>query len=251
MPKKIDVKGVIVFDDYKWIYDWFDMNSVSPGDIEKALEEANGDDVEVYINSGGGYVYAGSEIYTLLKDYKSKVDVKITGMAGSAASVIAMAASNGGKVKMSPTAQIMIHNSLGAAEGDYRDMEHSAEILKNTNKSIANAYMLKTGMKQDELLDLMNKETFMDAQKAKELGFVDEIMFDEGSQLTNNINSPMILPPEVINKVRNEFMDQSPGNTNKPKNNEEIEKLKEKLSFENKRIDSFLFCQKQGGMNNE
>ena len=199
---KVKIKGVIVANDDKWIYDYFGVEAVSPQDVETQLEKANGQELEVEINSGGGDVFAGSEIYTSLKEYKGMVIAKIVGVAASAASLPAMAAN---KVVISPTAQIMIHNvSVYGGGGDYRDMEHYAEMLKNYNVSIANAYQLKTDMNQEELLDLMNKETWMNAQKAVELKFADEIMFDEGNKLVASLGNGL-LPREVINKVKNEF----------------------------------------------
>lgn len=197
---KVKIKGTIVSNSDKWIYEWFGIEAVSPGDVEKAIENANGEDVEVEINSGGGLVDAGSEIYSALKKYPGKVTVDIVGIAASAASVIAMA---GDHVRIAPTAQIMIHNVKSKREGDYRDMKHEAGVLENFNKSIANAYILKTGMSQDELLKLMDKETWLNAQQAKELGFVDEILFDEGNQLVASIDHPVILPSVVLNKIRN------------------------------------------------
>lgn len=250
---KIDVKGPIIFNEYKWIYNWLDMESTSPRDVAEALEEADGEDVEVHINSGGGYVDAGSEIYTILKDYSGKVDVKIVGLAASAASVIAMA---GDTVKISPTAQIMIHNVSSGRVGDYRDMEHEAGVLKNYNKSIANAYILKTGMEQEELLKLMDKETWLNAQQAKEYGFVDEIMFDEGNQLVAS-NSNLI-PSDVISKVKNLLLEAKENRTDKNKEEQkdkkqdkqdnQIKAFKEKLAYKNKQVASYLFCQKQGGV---
>ena len=200
MAKKINVKGPIVSNSDAWIYEWFGIEATSPQKVNDALEKANGEDIEVEINSGGGSVFAGSEIYTALKSYKGNVIVKIVGLAASAASVIAMA---GNKVMMSPTAQIMIHNVSSRAEGDYRDMEHTAEVLRNANNTIANAYRIKTGKTQEELLALMDKETWMTADKAKELGFVDEIMFENDSQLVASTDYSGMLPPEVINKIRN------------------------------------------------
>lgn len=185
--------------DLKWIYEWFEIDATSPNDVEKALIEANGEDLEVEINSGGGDVYSGSEIYTALKGYSGNVTVKIVGVAASAAGVIAM---SGKKVLISPTAQFMMHNVSSVARGDYRAFEHQAEVLKNYNVSIANAYMLKTGMKQEDLLGLMDKETWLTAQRAVEYGFADEVMFDDNNQLTASINN-YILPPEVISKIRN------------------------------------------------
>jgi hypothetical protein len=110
----------------------------------------------------------------------------------------------GGIVKISPTAEIMIHNVTEIAQGDYRDFEHEAEVLKDYNKTIANAYTLKSGMSHDELLSLMDKETWLTPQKAKEYDLVDEIMFDEGKKLAAvaGIGENILLPDNVINKMR-------------------------------------------------
>lgn len=196
---KVNIKGPIVGNSDAWIYEWFGIEATSPSMVDKAIEKANGEDLEVEINSGGGSVFAGSEIYTALKSYPGNVTVKIVGLAASAASVIAMA---GKKVLMSPTAQMMIHNVISCAAGDYREMEHTAEILKSANDTIANAYRLKTGKTQEELLRLMDNETWMTAQKAKEHGFIDEIMFED-LQLAASTSYSGLLPPEVINKIRN------------------------------------------------
>lgn len=195
---KIKVKGPIILNDQKWIYDYFEIESTSPNDVISAIDEANGEALDVEINSGGGSVFAGSEIYTALKSYEGEVTTKIVGIAASAASVIAMA---GKKVLMSPTAQMMIHNVSTEMSGDYRQMEHASEVLKTANKTIANAYQIKTGRTQEELLGLMDNETWFTAQKAKELGFVDEVMFESG-QLVASFSG--MLPPEVIEKMRNE-----------------------------------------------
>lgn len=198
---KIKIKGVIVSNDDKRIYEYFGIDAVSPKDVTDQIEKAKGKELEIEINSGGGDVFAGSEIYTALQEYKGNITAKIVAVAASAASLIAMAAN---KVLISPTAQIMIHNVTMGGGGDYRDFEHNAEMLKNYNVSIANAYQLKTDMSQEDLLGLMNKETWLNAQKAIELKFADEIMFDEGKKLAASLING-ILPQEVINKVRKEL----------------------------------------------
>lgn len=198
--KKVNIKGPIISNSDAWIYEWFGIEATSPNTVNKVLSEANGEEIEVEINSGGGSVFAGSEIYTALKSYSGNVVVKIVGLAASAASVIAMA---GNKVIMSPTAQMMIHNVSSYSAGDYRDMEHTAEILRSANNTIANAYRLKTGKAQEDLLGLMDNETWMTAEKAKELGFIDEIMFENDLQLVASTDYSGMLPLEVINKMRN------------------------------------------------
>ena len=224
MAKKINIKGVIIPNDHKWIYDWFEMESTCPNDVSKVIDDANGEDVEIIINSGGGDVFSGSEIYTVLKDYKGNKTVKIVGVAASAASIIAMA---GDKVLISPTAQIMIHNVRARGSGDYRDFEHTADVLKNYNKSIANAYRLKTGLSEKELLELMDKESWFTAQEAIEYKLADEIMFDNQMQLVASVAS--MIPLEIINKMRNTLK-----NPNIDKNNDSgflLQKSKSKLNL--------------------
>jgi len=230
----INIKGVIVNNNEKWIYEWFGMEAVSPQDISNQIQKANGEELEVEINSGGGDVYAGSEIYTALKSYKGNVVVKIVGVAASAASVIAMA---GKKVIMSPTAQIMIHNVWSRAAGDYRTFEHEAEVLKGHNQGIANAYMLKTGMQQKQLLDLMNKETYFNAQQALKNKFVDEIMFNEQNTLVASLQTSTI-PPEIIEKMRNYLKNNEYDDFEKPDNkktdaskSDDIKKMQSKLNL--------------------
>lgn len=179
--KRIDVKGFIIPQEEAWIYDWLDYPYVTSDIVNKALKEANGDDVEVYINSYGGAVHVGSEIYTSLKDYNGNVLIKIVGLAASAASVVAMAS----KCLISPTAQVMAHNASTGSHGDYRVMDQTSEMLKKVNKSILNAYKLKTGLSEDKLKEIMDKETWMDAQEAVELGFADEIMFKNEDESNN------------------------------------------------------------------
>ncbi len=205
---KINIKGAVIYNDYKWIYDLFESDSVCPKDVERALIEANGADVEVIINSGGGYVDAGVEIYSLLKDYQGKVTVKIVGMAASIASVIAMA---GDIIKISPPAQIMIHNASTVASGDYRAMDKASEVLRKTNESIISAYVLKTGMCEKDLRKLMDSETYMTSQEALKYGFVDEIMFDDRQKFVASEGIGSIIPENVINKLRNLLIDSKSG----------------------------------------
>lgn len=204
MPRKIDVRGVIIPDDDKWIYDWLEILGTCPGDIRKGLMDANGEDIEVIINSGGGDVQAGQEMYTLLREYSGRVLIKIQSMAASAASVVAMA----GESEISPVAQLMIHNVSTRAQGDHRAMEHAAEVLRNSDRALVNAYVAKTGRPEQEILDMMARETWMTAQQAVDEGFVDRIMFADSQtsgntlQLAASYNSGL-LPQETIEKIRN------------------------------------------------
>lgn len=193
--RKIEVKGTIVGNADKWIYEWFGMDATCPKDVNAAISEANGEPLLVEINSGGGDVFAGSEIYTALKAYAGTVEINIVGLAASAASVIAQA----GHSRISPTALFMVHNVSGSAAGDFHDMQQEAEILQTANKAVAAAYLEKTGKSMEELLGIMDAETWMDAQKAVEYGFVDEVMFSSAPTLTNGIG---VLPAQTIHKLK-------------------------------------------------
>ncbi len=141
-------------------------------------ELMNGEgDITVWINSPGGDCIAAAQIYNMLLDYKGSVTVKIDGIAASAASVIAMA---GTKVIMSPVSMLMIHNPMTMAAGDTSEMEKAISMLSEIKESIINAYERKTGMSRAKLSHLMDAETWMDAGKAVELGFADEVLTREG-----------------------------------------------------------------------
>ena len=208
--KTIDIRGVIVPDEDQWIYDWFGMSACSPGIIRAALEAASGEDVEVLINSNGGDVFSGDEIYTLLRGYSGKVTIKIQSFAASAAAVIAMA----GESEMSPVAQLMIHNVSSRAQGDNRDMAHAAEVLSNANEAIAAAFVAKTGRSKEEILDLMAKETWFTAERAVKEGFVDRIMFSQNQQSQAPVHLAAsydsgLLPTNVIEYAKVHFNKQS------------------------------------------
>lgn len=203
---RINVKGVIVPNDEAWIYDLFDIEHTTPNSVSESIQNANGEDLEVIVNSGGGSVHDASEIYTELKSYSGDVDIQIVGLAASAASVIAMA---GTRIKMAPTAEMMIHNSSAIAMGDHRDMNKVSDMLKSTDKTIANAYRLKTGMDEDELLNLMAEETWLTPQDAKEKGLVDEVMFDESAKLSASTSVQSMIPQSVIDGIRKGKLDKN------------------------------------------
>ena len=169
MAKKINVKGPIVDNDTGLIYHWIGFECCCPRDIEKALQEAAGEDVVLEINSPGGYCDMGSEIYTLLREYEGNVAAHII-CATSAATVISCGAD---KVLMSDTGVYMIHNAKNSVSGDYRDMFSNGDALVAYNESIVNAYVRKTGKSREDLHEMMDYTTWMSAEKAIENGFAD------------------------------------------------------------------------------
>ena len=157
---------------------WFD-DDVTPQLFREELESGTGD-ITIWINSPGGDCVAAAQIYNMLMDYKGSVTVKIDGIAASAASVIAMA---GTEVLMSPVGMLMIHNPMTVAMGDADEMEKAIEMLGSVKESILNAYEIKTGLSRAKLAHLMDAETWMDANKALELGFIDGILARETAPL--------------------------------------------------------------------
>ncbi len=197
--RRIRIAGAIVPNELKWIYDWFEMECFCINDLRKELTDEN-EELEIEINSPGGSVFVGSEIYSVLKKHKGNVTIHIVGLAASIASVIAMA---GDKTCISPTAEFMIHNVTAKGSGDYRDMAHLSEVLEKSNSTLANAYVLKTVLQKDEILEMMNKETWLTPEEAKEKGFVDEILFDvekDDFKLVAGI-SEMFIPENIIHKM--------------------------------------------------
>lgn len=200
---EINIKGDIVDDDTGKIYQYFEMNYFSPNLVSKALNDDDTDDnepIDLNIASGGGDVFAASEIYTMLKQQKRPVNVVIQGMAASAASVIAMA---GDKVSMSPTSQIMIHKAWSQVQGNSDDLTHESTVLSSIDKSIAAAYEAKTGKKEEDILNLMSAETWLNAKDAVEQGFADEILFTDNKQPQFQNAMRPILNKAAVNKLAN------------------------------------------------
>lgn len=155
---------------------WFD-DDVTPQMFKEELMDGSGN-ITVWINSPGGDCVAAAQIYNMLREYDGNVTVKIDGIAASAASVIAMA---GDKVLMSPVSMMMIHNPMTIAFGDSAEMQKAIDMLAGVKDSIINAYEIKTGLSRVKLAHLMDSETWMDANKAIELGFADEIIQRNGA----------------------------------------------------------------------
>ncbi len=192
--KHIKIKSDIVDDDTGKFYEWFGLSASYPAQVESVLSEGE-DDVVVDINSPGGDVFAASEIYTLLAQYNGNVTINIQGLAASAASVIAMA---GNQVKISPTAQLMIHKAHVNSSGNADELQHQSKVLEGIDESIANAYERKTGLDRNQLLTMMAQETWLTAQEAVAKGFADEIMeFTATPQILNTTHIPTIAKDKV------------------------------------------------------
>ena len=191
--KTLNINGDIVSDDLVWIYDWYEMPCFSPKMARDAVSSLEaGETLRVVINSPGGDVYAGQETFSILYNIRhiNNVEIEVQSLAASAASVIAMA---GKTVKMSPVAALMVHNCSTYASGDYRDMTHTAEVLRKINECLVQAYIQKTGMTQEDLLDMMDNETWLSANDCVKYGFADEII--------KNDDEPQLILNAVIGKL--------------------------------------------------
>ena len=169
--------GTVVDSEGALFMEALEQDYISAKNVEKILAEAGGEEVTFNLNSGGGSVNAGSEIYTMLSSYSGRVVVNITSLSASIASVFMLGAD---EVNISHQAQIMIHQPHFRNEEvvDKLSLERSLNMLDSTEKSIAKVYMKKTGLSEDKILDMMFKETWLTSDQALELGFVDNIFND-------------------------------------------------------------------------
>ena len=167
----INIKGDIIPNDYKKYYDFFEWDGTCPNDVQAVLDAAEQDEpIDVYVNSPGGIVQAGQEIYTALRG-NSNVRIHITGEACSAASFIAMA----GKSDITPVGLLMVHCAATYADGNHSDMERAADMLKAVDSAIAQAYSEKSGMSLEDAVALMENETWLNAKQCVEYGLIDSI----------------------------------------------------------------------------
>lgn len=226
MMVTIQMNGEVIPSDYADVYDYLGYENINPKAIKQALSDADGSDVTLEINSPGGYVDAGSEIYTALKEYQGQVIAKITGQACSAASWIALAAD---RVEMSPTAQMMIHRASTISSGNSDDLASDLNALDSLDKSFVDLYSQRTGLDAQEVYRLMCNTTWMNAKEAVDKGFADEIMFQNDKKpALVNADGSLSVKPDMINKIKNLLHNQSTENVVKP------------LPKENKKNDSQL-----------
>ncbi|MDC0825452.1 head maturation protease, ClpP-related [Lactococcus petauri] len=197
--QKLIMNGPIVDDSEAWFYDYFGDPCISPKNVLEFLKKSGSEDITLTINSKGGDVLAGSEIFTAIKSYQGEVNVIVAGIAASMASVIAMA---GDSVKISPLGKFMIHNASVGNFGDYRDMGKASELLFDTSESLANVYAEKTGKTVSEILEAMDNETWFTAEKAVGFGLADEVLFSEKQDITLIASAGDMVDKEKISEFK-------------------------------------------------
>lgn len=190
---RVTLNGEVIHDDYQWLYDYFHIAAFSPGVIRQALREIpEGEDLVLEINSAGGSVFAGFEIYTLLRSAACPTVAEVQSLAASAASTIMSGCS---QVWMSPVAQVMLHQPSIDTYGDLDDHDRSIRMLESIQRSIINGYAARCGSKASRrhLENLVNRESWLTAQEAVEIGLADGILGNDGS------SAP--LPLDIVNFV--------------------------------------------------
>ena len=159
---------------------WYE-DAVTPAAFREQLEAHRGQNIMVEINSPGGDVFAGFEIYNMLQAHQGAVRVRVVGMAASAASIIAMAASTG-ELIMSHASMMMIHNPWACVLGDAEGLREQADVLDMIRDVLVDIYMRRFAGSEDELRAMLDEETWLTPARAAQLGLCDEVEFpEEGS----------------------------------------------------------------------
>ncbi|MBP2655001.1 MAG: clpP1 [Firmicutes bacterium] len=181
------ISGDIIEDDDAWLYEWFGMQAASPNAFRTELAQHAGKNIDVWIDSYGGSVFAGTGIYNALMEHKNTgaaVNTIIDGKAMSAATIPFMA---GDKRKITPGGIFMMHNPLTSSYGYASDLRKSADVLDVVKDTIINAYQLGTGLDREKISDMMDQETYMSASTAIREGFATEMLYGEQENITNLI----------------------------------------------------------------
>lgn len=195
MPKKINLRGMIGFDD-----------QATPEYLERELASANGEDVILEINSPGGFVFDGLEMANMVRNYSGHITAKVVGIAASMASYIPMMADH---IEVEDNTVFMIHNPSGFAMGDHRDMEFMAKLLENLRNLLSKAYAKQTGKTRAAIAALMDETTFLFGEQIADEGFADEVTDGTGEDDKDKESAILAAKVEIqaceelVNEVQN------------------------------------------------
>lgn len=201
----IYLNGTIYDNDSADVLRWFGYLDVCcPADIAAGLEKAGGEDVTVYINSPGGDLLAGTQIYSMLRAYRGNTVARIQSHAASAASVAMQGCR---RVICEAPALVCIHDPSIYCDGNSADHRHAARQLDNAKEAIINAYMGRAAGKKtrEEISALMSRDVWIPAQMALEYGIIDEIDGEIGADTGAgtgatiiNARTPYVRPTEKM-----------------------------------------------------
>lgn len=199
--KKIQLKGDVVSDYVGKLLDWFELDSIYPEKVRHMLENAGNEDVEITLTTNGGSVFAGQEIYDVIKNYEGKTTARLSGLVASIGTLITCAFD---EVLISPVATFMIHNpTLADVSGEKKDMEKATQLLTTVENCILDAYVAKTGLDKEGLADLMDKETFMTAQETIDYGFADGMVKELENEVQLVAGFETLANSSFIKKLQN------------------------------------------------
>lgn len=166
-------------------FDWWTGEGMTAARFRDELAAiGNVSTINVRINSPGGDVFDGLAIYNQLRRHSAQIVVDVDGVAASIASVIAMA---GQEVRMGQSSLMMIHNAMGGVMGNAQDMLEFAKVLDKIDGELAATYADKSGRDAAEFRDLMDKETWLSAEDAIELGMADSDLSDSAPPMTADL----------------------------------------------------------------
>ncbi len=154
------------------LYDEIGYWGVTAADFRRQLNDVRAGTIRLLINSPGGDVFDGIAIFNDLVRHSARVEVEVTGLAASAASLIAMA---GDSITIADNAFLMIHNAWTLAVGDRHQMRDTADVLEQIDAALADTYAARTGMDRAEVVTMMDDETWMSGKDAREKGFADAV----------------------------------------------------------------------------
>lgn len=169
---QVQMKGTILPNDWAEVMRYYGFaDNFCPADLTEAMD--SGEDIELVINSDGGSLIAGTEIYSLLAGYTGNTTAHIQSRAASAATVAMMACD---RIVAEPVSLICVHNPSVEAAGDSHTLRHTAEELDNIKDSIIAAYRSRAKVSDEEMAELMDKDLFISAEEAMEYGLVDTVL---------------------------------------------------------------------------
>lgn len=200
---------------------WTGDDTINAKSIREEIEDTT-IPITVYLNTQGGDVFEGIEIYNLFKNHKSDITVEITGLCASAGTFIALGAD---KVVMDTGTQFMIHQASSFAYGNKEDIQKTLNALESIDKSIISIYKAKTGKSDEELEDMLKKETWFDCEKALENGFIDEIKETVPKQKEEKNNQSNIDIQNLVDLITDELEKRNAGVEQKPVEEEKTNKI--------------------------
>jgi len=164
-------------------------DEVTPKQFKEDLDALGDvDQIDVYINSPGGDIFAGQAIYSMLERHKARITVYVDGLAASAASVIAMV---GDRIIMPKNAMMMIHHPWTIAMGNAKELRKLADELDKVAETIVRVYQDRSGMTRSRIIELMDAETWFTADEAVSCGLADEV--EEQKQIAASLNANILI----------------------------------------------------------